>query len=167
MRIIYWSIRFIIQIKLANLTIRVLISECESHEILTYHPFYLGTIYVLRGRYSGYYFPHSGHVYPPIFVAGYPARVCIEMSSSRAQIRRKGKERRGEERKEERRDYLNTVVSGVSCDPPGGSRWSPLESAGPPQTCPSRRVTYGGHPRAELPPSSLSRLLFGHEGSVK
>lgn len=82
-----------------------------------------------------------------------------------------GRERRGEERrgkrKEERRDYLNTVVSGVSCDPPGGSRWSPLESAGPPQTCPSRRVTYGGHPRAELPPSSLSRLLFGHEGSVK
>lgn len=72
----------------------------------------------------------------------------------------------GKERKEERWDYLNTVVSGVSCDPPGGSRWSPLESAGPPQTCPSRQVTYGGHPRAELPPSSLSRLFF-REGSVK
>lgn len=35
-------------------------------------------------RYSRYYFPRSGRVYPPIFVAGYPARACIEMSSFRA-----------------------------------------------------------------------------------
>lgn len=161
MYIIHISTRFIIQIKLTNLSIRMLVRIRKSRLWNPYHFFYLGTIYVLRDRYSGYYFPHSGHVYPPIFVAGYPARVCIEMSSFRAQIRRKGKER-----KEERWDYLNTVVSGVSCDPPGGSRWSPLESAGPPQTCPSRQVTYGGHPRAELPPSSLSRLL-SREGSVK
>lgn len=82
---------------------------------------------MLRGRYSRCYFPRSGHVYPPIFVAVYPARVCIEMSSGQIR-RRKGKERW---------DYLNTVVSGVSCDPPGGSRWSPLGSAGCPRTRPS------------------------------
>lgn len=45
----------------------------------------------------------------------------------------------------------------MSCDPPGCSRWSPLGSAGPPRTRPSCRVTYGGHPCSELPPSSLSR----------
>ncbi|KAL6268560.1 hypothetical protein P5V15_001695 [Pogonomyrmex californicus] len=57
----------------------------------------------------------------------------------------------GESSNDEGASYLS------ACDPPGGSRWSPLGSAGPPQTRPSRRVTYGGHPCAELPPSSLSR----------
>lgn len=75
----------------------MLVRMRESRLRNPYRFFYLGTIYVLRGRYSGYYFPHSGHVYPPIFVAGYPARVCIEMSSW-SQIRR----RKGKERKEER-----------------------------------------------------------------
>lgn len=45
----------------------------------------LRNIYVLScSRYSRYYFPRSGHVYPTIFVVGYPARACIEMSSFRA-----------------------------------------------------------------------------------
>jgi len=83
-----------------------------------------------------------------VFAAGYPPRACIEMCRRVPTKYDAGKERW---------DYLNTVVPRVSCDPPGGSRWSPLGSAGPPRTRPSRRVTYGGHPHVELPPSSLSR----------
>jgi len=73
----------------------------------------------------------------------------------------------GKEKKEEREVGLSEYSRfRGELRPLGGSRWSPLESAGPPQTCPSRRVTYGGHPRAELPSSSLSRLL-SRKGSVK
>lgn len=122
----------------------------KSHEN-PYHPFYFVAIYVVTyGRYRWVAISHVvDNLYPTIFVAGYSARVRIEMSSwANTAEERKGKERW---------DYLNTVVSGVSCDPPGGNRWSPLEPTGPPQTRPSRRVTYDGHSRTELPPSSLSR----------
>jgi len=106
------------------------------------------TYYVLITR--AYYFPRSTRTtyIRPVFVAGYPPRACIEMCRRIPAKYDAGKERW---------DYLNTVVPRVSCDPPGGSRWSPLGSAGPPRTRPSRRVTYGGHPHVELPPSSLRR----------
>lgn len=68
----------------------------------------------------------------------------------------------------ERWDYLNTVVSGVSCDPPGCSRWPPLGSVTSASHPTGAPLTYGGHLLTELPPSSFSSVdVLSQEGSIK